>query len=65
MAKKFSLIQLIADGTCETCGGPVGSMSDSCLDCGADQPMPAGCLVAVLLVVLANIASGLMLIWRR
>lgn len=51
---------MIADSDCHYCGGPVGSHSDLCLDCGKDQPMPlsAKLLVAGFLALCCLIACA-------
>lgn len=47
---------MIADSDCKFCGGPVGSHSDLCLDCGKDQVTfidmwPAYAFIAVCVLV--------------
>jgi hypothetical protein len=51
---------MIADSDCHYCGGPVGSHSDLCLDCGKDQPMPlsAKLLVAGFIALCCLIACA-------
>ena len=60
--RNHPLQRMIADSDCHYCGGPVGSHSDMCLDCGKDQPMPwdAKFLVALFLaaIIMAVIATG-------
>jgi hypothetical protein len=38
--RNHPLVRMIADSDCHYCGGPVGSHSDMCLDCGREAPMP-------------------------
>jgi len=35
--KRNIMTRLVSDSDCRYCGGMVGSHSDLCLDCGADQ----------------------------
>ena len=37
VVKRNIMTRLVSDSDCRYCGGMVGSHSDLCLDCGADQ----------------------------
>lgn len=46
--------RMLADSDCPKCGGPVGSHSDICLDCGHDtagEVWPVGMIFGIILLV--------------